>query len=82
MGDHPRNNIDYLLDSAKFKYMYTISNKAKDYYRVGMLKSGIHTAVLKEINSTCEVFSKEVILEEVEAYFKVLEREVFHEVLR
>ena len=82
MGDHPRNNKDYLLDSAKFKYMYTISNKAKDYYRVGMLKFGIHTAVLKEINSTCEVFSKEVILEEFEAYFKVLEREVFHEVLR
>ena len=82
MGDHPRNNIDYLLDSAKFKYMYTISNKAKDYYRVGMLKSGMHTAVLTDINSTCECFSKEVILEEFKAYFEVLEREVFHEVLR
>ena len=45
-------------------------------------KSGMHTAVLKEINSTCECFSKEVILEEFEAYFEVLEREVFHEVLR
>ena len=41
----------------------------------------MHTAVLKEINSTCEYFSKEVILEEFEAYFEVLEREVFHEVL-
>ena len=82
MGDHPRNNIDYLLDSAKFKYMYTISNKAKDYYRVGMLKSGMQIAVLKKINSTCQCFSKEVILEEFEAYFEVLERGVFHEVLR
>ena len=49
---------------------------------VGVLKSGMHTAVLKEINGTCECFSKEVILEEFEAYFEVLEREVFHEVLR
>ena len=59
-----------------------VSDKAKDYYRVGVLKSGMHTAVLKEINSTCECFSKKVILEEFEAYFEVLEREVFHEVLR
>jgi len=59
-----------------------VSDKAKDYYSVGVLKSGMHTAVLKEINSTCECFNKEVILEEFEAYFKVLEREVFHEVLR
>ena len=58
------------------------SNKAKYYYRVGVLKSGMHAAVLKEINSTCECFSKEVILEEFEAYFEVLEREVFHQVLR
>ena len=42
----------------------------------------MHTAVLNEINSACECFSGEVILEEFEAYFKVLEREVFHEVLR
>jgi hypothetical protein len=28
------------------------------------------------------VSSKEVILEEFEAYFEVLEREVFHEMLR
>ena len=55
---------------------------SKDYYRVGVLKSGMHTAVLKEINSTCEYFSKEVILEEFEAYFEVLERKVLHEVLR
>ena len=47
-----------------------------------MLKSGMHTAVLKEINSTCDCFSKEVMLEEFEAYFDVLEREVFHEMLR
>ena len=59
-----------------------VSNKAKDYYRVGILKSGMHTAVLTDINSTCECFSKEVILEEFEAYFEVLEREVFHELLR
>ena len=59
-----------------------VSDKAKDYYRVGVLKSGMHAAVLKEINSTCECFSKRVILEEFEAYFEVLEREVFHEVLR
>ena len=59
-----------------------VSDKAKDYYRVGVLKSGMHTAVLKEINSTCKCFSKEVILEEFEAYFEVLEREVFHEVFR
>ena len=59
-----------------------VSDKAKDYYRVGVLKSGMHTAVLKEINSTCECFSKVVILEEFEAYFKVLEKEVFHAVFR
>ena len=59
-----------------------VSNKAKDYYRLGIFKSGMHTAVLKEINSTCEVFSRKVILEEFEAYFEVLERGVFHEVLR
>ena len=59
-----------------------VSDKAKNYYRVGVLKSGMHTAVLKEINGTCECFSKEVILEEFEAYFEVLEREVFHEVFR
>ena len=57
-----------------------VSDKTKDYYRVGVLKSGMHTAVLKEINSTCECFSKEVILEEFEAYFEVLEIGVFHEV--
>jgi hypothetical protein len=41
----------------------------------------MHTAVLKEINSTCECFSREVILEEFEAYFEVLEMGVFNEVL-
>ena len=59
-----------------------VSDRAKDYFRVGVLKSGMHTAVLKEINITCECFSKKVILEECEAYFEVLEREVFHEVFR
>ena len=39
-------------------------------------------AVVKEINSTCECFSKQVILEEFGDYFEVLEREIFHEVLR
>ena len=37
----------------------------------------MHTAVLKEINSTCECFSREVILEEFEAYFEVLEMGYF-----
>ncbi len=60
----------------------SVNNKAKDHYRIGVFKSGMHTAVLKEINSTCECFFKEVILEEFKAYFQVLEREVFHEVLR
>ena len=57
-----------------------LHNSFKACYIV--LESGMHTAVLKEINSTCECFSREVILEEFEAYFQVLEREVFHEVLR
>ena len=39
-----------------------VSNKAKDYYRVGVPKSSMHTAVLKEINSTCECFSEKVTL--------------------
>ena len=42
----------------------------------------MQTAVLKGINSTCECSPKEVILEEFDTYFEVLEREVFHEVLR
>ena len=43
---------------------FELSDKAKNYYRVGVLTSGMHTAVLKEINSPCECFfSKEVILE-------------------
>ena len=59
-----------------------VSDKAKDYYRVGVLKSGMHTAVLKEINSTCECSSKKVILEGFKAYFEVFEREMFHDFLR
>jgi len=81
-----RGDYDFILVKGTHKKRahgkLKVSDKAKDYYRVGILKSGMHTAVLKEINSTCECFSKEVILEEFEAYFKVLEMGVFHEVLR
>ena len=59
-----------------------VSDKAKDYYRVGVLKSGMPYSRFKEINSTCECFSKEVILEEFEAYFEVLEKSVFHKMFR
>ena len=80
-GDH-----DFILIKGTHKKRahgkLKVSDRAKDYYRVGVLKSGMHTAVLKEINSTCECFSQEVILEEFEAYFEVLERKVFHEMLR
>jgi hypothetical protein len=58
------------------------SDISKDYYKVGILKSGMHAAVLKEINGTYESFSKEVILEEFETYFEMLKREVFHLMLR
>jgi len=57
-----------------------LHNSFKACYIV--LESGMHTAVLKEINSTCDCFSKEVILEEFEAYFDVLERKVFHDLLK
>jgi hypothetical protein len=81
-----RGDYDFLLVKGTHKKRaygkLKVSDKAKDYYRVGVLKSGMHTAVLKEINSTCEYFSKELILEEFEAYFEVLERVVFHEVLK
>tara|TARA_B110000027_G_scaffold104040_1_gene110267 strand:- start:139 stop:540 length:402 start_codon:yes stop_codon:yes gene_type:complete len=54
-GDH-----DFILFKGTHKKRahgkLTVSDKAKDYYRVGVLKSGMHTAVLKEINSTCEFF--------------------------
>ena len=80
-GDH-----DFILVKGTHKKRahgkLKVSDKAKDYYRVGVLKSGMLTTVLKEINSTCECFSKEVILKEFEAYFEVLEREVFHEMLK
>ena len=72
-GDH-----DFILVKGTHKKRahdkLKVSNKAKYYYRVVVLKSGMHTAVLKEINSTCECFFKKVILEEFEAYFEVLER--------
>ena len=80
-GDH-----DFILIKGTHKKRthgkLKVSDKAKDYYRVGMLKSGMHTAALTDINSTCECFFKEGILKEFEAYFEVLEREVFHELLR
>ena len=79
-------NHDFILVKGTHKKRahgkLKVSDKAKDYYRVGVLKSGMHTAVLKEINSTCKCFSKKVILEEFKAYFEVLKREVFHELLR
>ena len=61
-------NHDFILVKGTHKKRahgkLKVSDKAKDYYRVGVLKSGMHTAVLKEINSTCEYFSKEMILED------------------
>ena len=39
-----------------------------------MLKSGMHTAILKDINSTCERFPKEVIMVGFDACFEMLER--------
>ena len=51
-------NHDFILVKGTHKKRANgklkVSNKAKDYYRVGVLKSGMHTAVLKEINSTCK----------------------------
>ena len=35
-----------------------VSDKAKDYYRVGVFKSGMQTVVLKEINGTVIVSLK------------------------
>ena len=56
-GDH-----DFILVNGTHKKRahgkLKVSDKAKDYYRVGVLKSGMHTAVLKEINGTCEVSLK------------------------
>ena len=60
-GDH-----DFILIKGTHKKRahgkLKVSDKAKDYYRVGVLKSGMLTAVLKKINRTCECFSKKVIL--------------------
>ena len=56
LGDH-----DFILVKGTHKKRahgkLKVSDKAKDYYRVGVLKSGMHTAVLKEINSACGVVS-------------------------
>ena len=70
-GDH-----DFILIKGTHKKRahgkLKVSDKAKDYYRVGMLKSGMHTAALTDINSTCECFFKEVILKEFKAYHLLL----------
>ena len=75
-GDH-----DFILVKGTHKKRahgkLKVSDKAKDYFRVEVLKPDMNKAVLNKIYSTCECFSKEVILEEFEAYFEVLEREVF-----
>ena len=72
-GDH-----DFILVKGTHKKRahgkLKVSEKAKDYYRVGVLKTGTHAAVLKVNNSTFECLSKEMILEECEAYFEELER--------
>ena len=66
-------------------------NKASNQYKlfsleISKLSNGfqkfINTFSRLEINSTYECFSREVILEEFEAYFEVLEIGVFHEMLR
>ena len=71
LGDY-----DFILVKGTYKKLVhgklKISNKAKDYYRVGVLKSRMHTAILMEINSACEYFSKELIYGEFEAYFRNL----------
>ena len=81
LGDY-----DFILVKGTHKNLVhgklKISNETKDYYRVGVLKSGMHTAVLKEINSTCECLSEKVILEEFEAYFKVLKIGILHKMFR
>tara|TARA_B100000941_G_C28423006_1_gene509855 strand:- start:461 stop:589 length:129 start_codon:yes stop_codon:yes gene_type:complete len=41
----------------------------------------MHTAVLKEITSIFERISKEVILEEFEAYFEKIKQELFQRML-
>jgi hypothetical protein len=51
-------NYDFILVKGTHKKRvhakHKVSDTDKDYYRVWMLKSDIHTAVLKEINGTCE----------------------------
>ena len=53
-----RGNYDFILIKGTYKKRahgkLKVSDKAKDYYSVGVLKSDMHTAVLKEINSTCK----------------------------
>ena len=60
-GDH-----DFILVKGTHKKRahgkLKVSNKAKYYYRVGVLKSGMHTAVLKEINSTSIVMIVMIML--------------------
>ena len=81
-----RGDYDFILVKGTHKKRahgkLKVSDKAKDYYRVGVFKSGMHTAVLKEINSTSERFPEEVMMEEFEAYFEVLSGGIIDEVLR
>ena len=57
LGDY-----DFILVKGTYKMRahgkLKVSDKAKDYYRVGVLKSGMHAAVLKETNISCEVSLK------------------------
>ena len=57
LGDH-----DFILVKGTHKKRahgkLKVSDKAKDYYRVGVLKSGMPYSRFKEINSTCDCFSK------------------------
>ena len=56
LGFIVRGYYDFILVKGTHKKRahgkLKVGDKAKDYYRVGVLKSGMHTAVLKEINST------------------------------
>ena len=78
-----QGDYDFILVKGTYKKRahgkLKVSEQAEDYYRFGVLKSGMHTAILKMINSTCKCFSKKVILEEFEAYFEVLGIAVFRE---
>ena len=56
-----QGDYDFILVKGTYKKREhgkrKVSEKAEDYYRFGVLKSGMHTAILKRINSTCKCFS-------------------------